>query len=58
MSTFRLITGGIGTGKTLWTVEQLFKLKNLTPDRLVYTDITGIKHTGVTVVPRILTGEM
>ncbi|MAK30802.1 zonular occludens toxin domain-containing protein [Acinetobacter sp.] len=51
MSTFRLITGGIGTGKTLWTVEQLFKLKNLTPDRLVYTDITGIKHTGVTVVP-------
>lgn len=47
MSTIRLITGGIGSAKTLWTMEQLYNLKNQHPERKVYTDITGIKHTGV-----------
>lgn len=47
MSTFRLITGGIGTGKSLWTVDQLFILKDQQPDRKIYTDITGIRHTGI-----------
>ncbi|WP_096911230.1 zonular occludens toxin domain-containing protein [Acinetobacter colistiniresistens] len=47
MSTIRLITGGIGAAKTLWVMEQLYNLKNNHPDRKVYTDITGIKHTGV-----------
>jgi len=47
MSTIRLVTGGIGSAKTLWTMEQLYNLKNNHPERKVYTDITGIKHTGV-----------
>ncbi|MDH2021025.1 zonular occludens toxin domain-containing protein [Acinetobacter ursingii] len=47
MSTIRLVTGGIGSAKTLWVMEQLYKLKNNHPERKVYTDITGIKHTGV-----------
>ncbi|MCU4496797.1 zonular occludens toxin domain-containing protein [Acinetobacter ursingii] len=47
MSTIRLVTGGIGSAKTLWVMEQLYKLKNNYPERKVYTDITGIKHTGV-----------
>lgn len=47
MSTIRLITGGIGSAKTLWTMEKLYNLKNQHPERKVYTDITGIKHTGV-----------
>lgn len=51
MSTLRLITGGIGTGKSLWTVDQAFKLKDEQPDRKVYTDITGIQHTGIISVP-------
>lgn len=51
MSTFRLITGGIGTGKSLWTVEKLFKEYDLNPDRDYYTDITGIKHTGIKPAP-------
>ncbi|ENX34259.1 hypothetical protein F889_02923 [Acinetobacter colistiniresistens] len=51
MSTLRLITGGIGTGKSLWTVDQLFQLKDKEPDRKVYTDITGIQHTGIISVP-------
>lgn len=51
MSKIRLITGGIGTGKSLWTVEQLFKEHEKNPDRKYYTDITGIRHTGITCVP-------
>lgn len=51
MSTIRLITGGIGAAKTLWVMEQLYNLKNNHPDRKVYTDITGIRHTGVESVP-------
>lgn len=51
MSKIRLITGGIGTGKSLWTVEQLFKEHENTPDRKIYTDITGIKHTGILTAP-------
>ncbi|MCY6411053.1 zonular occludens toxin domain-containing protein [Acinetobacter sp. VNH17] len=51
MSTLRLITGGIGSGKSLWTVDQLFKLKDEQPDRVIYTDITGIQHTGIISVP-------
>lgn len=51
MSKIRLITGGIGTGKSLWTVEQLFKEHEKTPDRKIYTDITGIKHTGILKAP-------
>lgn len=51
MSKIRLITGGIGTGKSLWTVEQLFKEHEKTPEREIYTDITGIKHTGIKKAP-------
>ncbi|QNX50242.1 hypothetical protein IC784_08790 [Acinetobacter seifertii] len=51
MSKIRLITGGIGTGKSLWTVEALFKEHEKTPDRKIYTDITGIKHTGILKAP-------
>lgn len=51
MSKIRLITGGIGTGKSLWTVEQLFKEHEKTPERKIYTDITGIKHTGILKAP-------
>lgn len=51
MSKIRLITGGIGTGKSLWTVEALFKEHEKTPDRGIYTDITGIKHTGILKAP-------
>lgn len=51
MSKIRLITGGIGTGKSLWTTEQLFKENEKTPDRKIYTDITGIKHTGILKAP-------
>lgn len=51
MSKIRLITGGIGTGKSLWTVEQLFKEHEKTPERLIYTDISGIKHTGILKAP-------
>jgi len=51
MSTIRLVTGGIGAAKTLWVMDQLFKLKNNHPERKVYTDITGIRHTGVESVP-------
>lgn len=51
MSKFRLITGGIGTGKSLWTVDQLFQEKVKTPDRKIYTDITGIRHTGILSAP-------
>ena len=51
MSKIRLITGGIGTGKSLWTVEQLFKEHEKTPERQIYTDITGIKHTGILKAP-------
>lgn len=50
MSTLRLITGGIGTGKSLWTVDKLFELKKEQEDRKVYTDITGIQHTGIITV--------
>ncbi len=51
MSKIRLITGGIGTGKSLWTVEQLFKEHEKTPERQIFTDITGIKHTGILKAP-------
>lgn len=51
MSTFRLITGGIGTGKSLWTVDKLFEKKKEDEDRKIYTDITGIQHTGIISVP-------
>lgn len=51
MSKIRLITGGIGTGKSLWTVEQLFQEHEKTPERKIYTDITGIKHTGILKAP-------
>ena len=51
MSKIRFITGGIGTGKSLWTVEQLFKEHEKTPEREIYTDITGIKHTGIKKAP-------
>jgi len=51
MSKIRLITGGIGTGKSLWTVEALFKEHEKNPERLIYTDITGIKHTGILKAP-------
>jgi len=51
MSKIRLITGGIGTGKSLWTTEQLFQENEKTPDRKIYTDITGIKHTGILKAP-------
>ena len=51
MSKFRLITGGIGTGKTLFVVDELFKLKADEPDLKIYTDITGIQHTGITTIP-------
>lgn len=51
MSKIRLITGGIGTGKSLWTVEQLFKEHEKTPERQIFTDITGIKHTAILKAP-------
>lgn len=51
MSKIRLITGGIGTGKSLWTVESLFKEYENNPEREIFTDITGIKHTGIKKAP-------
>ncbi|WP_312967897.1 zonular occludens toxin domain-containing protein [Acinetobacter gerneri] len=51
MSRFRLITGGIGTGKTLWAVEQAFKIKDEDPDRKVYADVTELRHTGIEQSP-------
>lgn len=51
MSKIRLITGGIGTGKSLWTVEELFKEQTKDTARKIYTDITGIKNTGIEKAP-------
>jgi len=51
MSELRLITGKKGSGKTLWTVDQLFKEfeKGFYED--FYSDITGLKHTGIKEAP-------
>ncbi|MBF7691730.1 P-loop NTPase family protein [Acinetobacter pollinis] len=51
MSKIRLITGGIGTGKSLWTVEELFKEQTKDTARKIFTDITGIKNTGIEKAP-------
>lgn len=51
MSTIRLITGGIGSGKSLWTVDQLFQEKAKNPDRPMYSDITNLRHTGILEAP-------
>lgn len=43
-----LITGGPGTGKTAWVVEQLLELKKNEPERLLFIhgvrNLRGIKH--------------
>lgn len=51
MSTFRLITGGIGTSKTLWTFDQLIKERDKDLSRPIYTDITGIKWNAIGDAP-------
>ncbi|EXB78560.1 zonular occludens toxin domain-containing protein [Acinetobacter sp. 272263] len=51
MSELRLITGKKGSGKTLWTVDQLFKEFEKGFYEAYYSDITGLKHTGVKEAP-------
>lgn len=51
MSELRLITGKKGSGKTLWTVDQLFKEVEKGFYEDFYSDITGLKHTGVKIAP-------
>lgn len=47
----RLVTGKKGAAKTLWVVDQLFKEYEKDPTRNYYSDITGLKHTGVKLAP-------
>lgn len=51
MSELRLITGKKGSGKTLWTVDQLFKAFEIGFYEHFYSDITGLKHTGIKEAP-------
>lgn len=51
MSKLRLITGLKGSGKSLWAVDQLFKEYEKNPDRPYFSDITGLKHTGIKPAP-------
>lgn len=47
----QLVTGLKGAAKTLWVVDQLFKEYEKDPTRSYYSDITGLKHTGIQPAP-------
>lgn len=51
MSKLKLITGQKGSGKTLWTVDELFKEFERNFDRNYFSDITKLAHTGVKTAP-------
>lgn len=47
----RLITGTPRSGKTLWAMEQLFKVLDETELRPIYCDIKGLNHQAIKPVP-------
>lgn len=47
----RLITGTPGSGKTLYTVSQIMKMRQDKPDRKIYSDIKGLRIDGVEPAP-------
>ncbi len=47
----RLITGTPGSGKTLYTVAQIIKIRQDNPDRMIYSDIKGLRIDGVEQAP-------
>ncbi len=47
----RLITGTPGSGKTLYTVSEIMKVIEKTPERPIFSDIKGLRIDGVQEAP-------